>query len=311
MPEGTPVRVRVRVPATSANLGPGYDCLGLALDLLDDVEAVVTDAGCEVQVVGEGAGCLPLDEGHLVVRAFRLGLDHLGAPQPGLRLRAVNRIPHGRGLGSSAAASVAGLLIARLVAGERGAALTDELVLRLATQLEGHPDNVAACLLGGLTIAWGAPEVDPTDPLPDVAAVSVGVSEDLRAAVLVPRARLPTRLARNLLPDAVQHAEAAWNVARTALLVEAVTRRPDLLLPGTEDLLHQRFRAAAMPESMALIERLRAAGLAGVVSGAGPSVLVLHAAGDAAAASLDRLVPADWALHRLAVLSAGAQVRAG
>ena len=155
--------VLVRVPATSANLGPGFDVLGLALGLHDEVEVAVTPAGLSIEVSGEGAAeVADADEKHLVVRAMRVCFDDLGLAQPpGLALRCVNRIPHGRGLGSSAAAIVAGLLAARALA---GASLDTDAVLPLANELEGHPDNVAPCLLGGLTIAWVAEQRGARDP---------------------------------------------------------------------------------------------------------------------------------------------------
>jgi homoserine kinase len=259
-------RVHVRVPATSANLGPAFDSAGLALALHDDVTVEVTLAGCEVDVVGEGAGQVPVDDSHLVVRALRAGFDAVGVPQPGLRLAAVNRIPHGRGLGSSAAATVAGLIAARALVGDAGPRLPDLDLLALAVGFEGHGDNVAACLLGGLTLVYGTAPVHATSlPLhPDVAAV-----------VLVPATELSTARARGLLPESVPHRVAAHAAAHSALLVHALGRRPDLLLTATEDRLHQPYRASAFPESMALVQQLRAQANAAVVSGAGPSVLVL------------------------------------
>ena len=149
--------VRVRVPATSANLGPGFDALGLALSLYNEVEARVVPSGLHIDVSGEGAADVTdAEEAHLVVRAMRAAFDDLGGGQPpGIELRCVNRIPHGRGLGSSAAAIVAGVLAARALA---GAAAGPDEALPLANALEGHPDNVAPCLYGGLTIAWLADE---------------------------------------------------------------------------------------------------------------------------------------------------------
>ncbi|HEX3005832.1 MAG TPA: homoserine kinase, partial [Angustibacter sp.] len=220
-----------------------------------------------VEVSGEGAAELAgAGEQHLVVRAVRHAFDVAGVAQPaGLHLVCRNAIPHGRGLGSSAAAVVGGLVAGRELAG--GEAVDDHALLRAATRLEGHPDNAAAALLGGLTIAWGSVEE------PD--AVTLAVHRDLAAVLLVPTSRLATHHARSVLPASVSHEDAAANVARTALLVHALTSDPGLLLPATLDRLHQRQRAAAMPETIGLVDRLRGDGLAAVVSGAGPSVLVL------------------------------------
>ncbi|KGM10338.1 serine kinase, partial [Cellulomonas bogoriensis 69B4 = DSM 16987] len=158
--------VSVRVPATSANLGPGFDALGLALAHHDEIEARVVDGDrVTVEVQGQGAGDLPTGEDHLVVRAVRAGLEHVGAPHVGLHLRCLNRIPHGRGMGSSAAAVVAGLLIARALVPEPGA-LDDVTVLDLATRFEGHPDNAAPALLGGATVAWSDPAGPRASVLP-------------------------------------------------------------------------------------------------------------------------------------------------
>ncbi|HEX6445123.1 MAG TPA: homoserine kinase, partial [Streptosporangiales bacterium] len=258
-------RVRVRVPATSANLGPGFDCAGLALACYDEVEAEVTRAGLTVEVDGEGAGDVPRDEAHLVVRALRASLDESGERLPGLTLRCVNAIPHSRGLGSSAAAIVAGVVLGRALAGVADPAGPG--ALPLAARLEGHPDNVAACLLGGLTLSFtGGGVVD---------AVRLVPAAELSALAVVPPHRVSTEAARGLLPGSVPHADAAASAARAALLAPAITGRPDLLLAATEDRLHQRYRRPAMPETLSLVEALRAAGHAAAVSGAGPTVLVL------------------------------------
>lgn len=259
--------VRVRVPATSANLGPGFDALGLALGLYDEVEVrALGTPGARVEVSGEGAGEVSAGEDHLVVQALRAALDRVGAPQTGLHLVCRNSIPHGRGLGSSAGAVVAGIVAARLLIAD-AEALDDTVALDLATAMEGHPDNAAPALLGGATVAWaegGHPR-----------AVNLSVHPDVTPVVLVPTSRLATRTARTVLPAAVPHADAATQAGRAALLVEALGRRPDLLFPATEDLLHQRYRASVMPDSIALVDALRRRGVAAMVSGAGPTVLVL------------------------------------
>nr|WP_030503155.1 homoserine kinase [Micromonospora purpureochromogenes] len=262
-----PGPVRVRVPATSANLGPGFDALGLALGRHDDVTAEVTGGGVQVTVTGEGAGELPADERHLIVTAMRATFDVLGAQPAGLALECENRIPQARGLGSSSAAIVAGVLAARALVADGEQRMDDDAALRLAAELEGHPDNVAPCLLGGFTIAWTEPG--------GARAVSLPVAPAVRPTVFVPAERGLTSVARAALPATVPHADAALNAGRAALLVHALTTDPALLLPATVDRLHQEQRAPGMPATAALVGALRAADVAAVVSGAGPTVLAL------------------------------------
>jgi homoserine kinase len=260
--------LRVRVPATSANLGPGFDALGLALGLYDDVVVRVTDEpGLTVDVAGMGAASVPRNSRHLVVKSMRATFQLLGGAPQGLEVVCANRIPHGRGLGSSAAAIVAGVIAARGLVVGGAERLDDASALELAASLEGHPDNVAACLRGGLTVAW-------TDDV-GARAVSAPVSASLAPVAFVPGTSSSTKAARKLLPDSVPHLDAARNAGRAALLVEALRAHPDLLLAATEDRLHQPYRAEAMPRSAALMAELRAAGLAAVISGAGPTVLAL------------------------------------
>ena len=268
----TDQEVTVRAAATSANLGPGFDSLGLALSLHDTVRARVVSSGVSVTVTGTGADDVDRGEGHLVIKAMRAAFASMGAQPPGIAISCGNEVPQGFGLGSSAAAIVSGVLAARALAGTEGAAaLPDDAVLHLATLLEGHPDNVAACLLGGLTVCWTTGAV--------VRAARLTPLPGLVPVLCVPAVPLWTHAARKALPDLVPHADAAANSARAALLIAGLTGRPDLLLPGTQDFLHQSYRAAAMPATAALIERLRAAGIAAVVSGAGPSVLALTIGG--------------------------------
>lgn len=281
-------RVAVEVPATSANLGPGFDTLGLALDLCDELSVEATTGAVEIEVTGEGAGSVPDGEDHLVVRALRRGLDHAGAPQTGLRLTARNRIPHGRGLGSSAAATIAGLLLARGMLSDPEA-LDDQTVLELATEFEGHPDNAAPALLGGAVLSWMSGV--------GARAVPLRLGEDvLRPVVLLPSATLSTSSARGLLPAEVPHGDAVANAARAALLVHALAGEPELLLEATEDRLHQEQRAPGMPESVELMRVLRAEGHPAVISGAGPSVLVLQGRRAEIAPLVRRFVadPATW-----------------
>jgi homoserine kinase len=263
--------VTVRAPATSANLGPGFDALGLALAMYDEVAAKVTDSGVRVAVTGEGSTDLPTDESHLVVRAMRHAFDALGEQPSGLALRCVNRIPQARGLGSSSAAIVAGVLLARALTVDGTTRLDDAAALRIAAELEGHPDNVAPCLLGGLTIAWTGED--------GAEAVRLEPADAIAPIVFVPRERGSTAAARAALPATVPHADAARNAGRAALLVHALTAAPARLFAATEDRLHQPYRAAGMPGTAALVSELRASGVAAVVSGAGPSVLALVEAG--------------------------------
>jgi homoserine kinase len=293
--------VRLRVPATSANLGPAFDCAGLALTRHDVLEFEVTGSGLLVEVSGVGAGELPTDESHLVVRAFRAACAELGWSPAGLRVVAENSIPQGRGMGSSAAAVVAGVVAAWALCPDVEGVDADA-VLRLTTELEGHPDNVAACLLGGATLSWMAPT--------GARAARLDVERSVAPVVLVPGDTLSTHVARGLLPGTVPHADAAHAAGRAALLVHALTREPGLLLDATEDRLHQRQRTAAMPGSLALVDLLRERGLAAVVSGAGPSVLALTTgAGDFG--TVREVVPDGWSVLPLAVDGDGARVLHG
>jgi len=267
--------LRVRVPATSANLGPGFDAFGAALSLYDDVVAQVSDdSGVRVDVHGESSDAVPRDHRHLVAKAMLRGFDALGGRPRGLDLVCANRIPHGRGLGSSAAAIVAGLSLARALTVGGDERLPDADLLQLAASIEGHPDNVAACLHGGVTVAWsshGTTQVLSVDP-----------SSTIVPVVCVPSSAVATKKARAMLPESVPHADAATNAARAALLVTALTSRPDLLMDATDDVIHQPYRRAAYPRSADLVAKLRSQGVAAVISGAGPTVLALADATSAA-----------------------------
>lgn len=307
-PAWTEGPVLVRTPATSANLGPGFDSLGLALSLHDDVEVEVTGRGLTLEVDGEGSEVAGRGERHLIVkvlhRTFGL-LDDLAGSGPGrpdgLRLRCRNRIPHSRGLGSSSAAIVAGIVAARALH-PAGKLLDDAAALRLATEIEGHPDNVAPCLAGGLTVAWTTPGG------PRLVRLESKVTQ---VTAFVPEQRLATERARGLLPGTVPHGDAAANAGRAALLVAALTGGldADVLLDATEDRLHQDYRAPAMPESAALVARLRAAGVPAVISGAGPTVLAFTSA-----SQVDSIAPEvgnGWHEHPLDVATRGARVLTG
>lgn len=289
--------VRVTVPATSANLGPGFDALGLALSLRDELEAEVTGSGIEVDVTGEGADDVPRDASHLVVRSMQAAFDAMGARPPGLRLACHNVIPHSRGLGSSSAAIVAGVALARALVAGGQLLLDDASLLRIAADIEGHPDNVAPALLGGFVICGREAG--------EWYAVPSAVDPRVRAEVFVPPTPVQTAVARGLLPDVVPHADAAANSGRAALLVAALAGRPEHLLAATRDYLHQEQREPAMPESLALVHRLRADGIPAVISGAGPTVLAL--AGASRRTLADRN-PDGWTHHVLDVERRGVVV---
>ncbi len=295
--------MRIRVPATSANLGPGFDSFGLALSLFDEVVVRIGEDGLDLDVAGEGAEELRRDERHLVAKSMYRAFDALGGRPRGVAVRCLNRIPQGRGLGASAAAIVAGLTAAKAVTVGGDDRLDDERTLALATELEGHPDNVAAAMLGGFSVAW----VDGDG----VHAFSQPISAEVVAVAFIPPTQLRTSKARRALPEQIPHADATANTARAAALVEALTRRPSLLLPATEDFLHQEYRREVMPRTLTLVDRLRAAGVAAVVSGAGPSVLAL--CDDVTAAALTSgafavSAPRGWQVVRLAPDERGVQV---
>jgi len=301
-------RVTVRVPATTANLGPGYDSLGLALALHDTltVESLDTDQ-LVFELSGEGADTLPRDASHLVVRAMDAAFERLGYRHGGLKVTAQNVNPHGRGLGSSASAVVAAVSAANAmvpVESQRG----KEWILQLTSEMEGHPDNVAPAIFGGLALSWQDSE--------QYSSTSAAVAASVIPVVAVPDFELSTEAARALLPASVGHHAAAMNSGRAALLIHALTQKPEFLLPGTEDYLHQSYRAEAMRPSASLIAALRKAGYAAVVSGAGPTVLVL-ANGEAQAGEALAFINAftagntpdiGWRVLKLAVDVEGAKV---
>ncbi|HJG46814.1 homoserine kinase [Corynebacterium variabile] len=271
--------VKVTVPASSANLGPGFDTLGLAVDFTDVVEVEATDSGLEVIVHGEGEGEVPLDERHLVVRAVRAGLREAGATVRGLKITCHNVIPHSRGLGSSAAAAVAGVVAASGLAGDPTperptGALDDDTLIQLAASFEGHPDNAAASVLGGGVISWTNIPVDGRSA-PEYRAVGVPVAESVLATALIPDFHASTEAVRRVLPSDVSHVDARFNVSRAALLPVALSRHPELLWEATRDRLHQPYRAEVLPVSSEWVNRLRNLGYPAFLSGAGPTVMVL------------------------------------
>lgn len=265
-------KVIVKVPGSSANLGPGYDTLGLAVTLYDTVEVEVTKSGLEVEIYGEGEADLPRDGSHLVVKAIRSGLNACDVEAPGLRVVCTNNIPQSRGLGSSAAAAVAGVAAAN---GLAGSPLTSEQVVQLSSAFEGHPDNASASVLGQATVSWTTVPVDGRS-LPEYKAVTVPVHSDIKLTAIVPNFHASTQAVRRVLPSHVTHSDAAFNVSRVALQVAALQNHPELLWEGTRDRLHQPYRADVLPVTAEWVNRLRNRGYAAYLSGAGPTIMVMH-----------------------------------
>ncbi len=294
---------QVSVPASSANIGPGFDSLAIALDLRDHYAAqILDDATFDVDVTGEGAEDVKKDKNHLVIKAMMKGFDFMGAKPRGIALRALNVTPHGRGLGSSSSAIVGGLALSRALVLGGEELLTDEDLISLATDLEGHPDNVAAAYFGGATIAWMDSSISET---PRGRAVRIHVDERIKAIAFIPENHLATSKARKLLPETIPHTDAVLNTSHAALLVHALSHRPDLLFSATEDHLHQDYRAEAMPKSATLLKKLRAAGVAATISGAGPSVLVLHTGTEQDADDIIHAAGAGFTAKKLAISAQG------
>ena len=267
--------MQVQVPASTANLGPGFDAFGLALGMHDRyVAQVLDDAILDIDVTGEGADEVPRNDKNLLVKAMYKGFDFLGGRPKGLAIRALNVNPHGRGLGSSASAIVGGLVLARALVLNGEDHMSDIQLLSLATDMEGHPDNVSASLFGGATISWFEVEKHKSS----AHCVHLNVDPRIQAIAYIPSKALATSKARKMLPEAIPFADAVRNTTNAALMSHALTTRPDLLFTATEDFLHQSYRAEAMPESYALVQKLRGAGIAAFISGAGPTVLALHTA---------------------------------
>ena len=289
----------VSVAASSANLGPGFDSLGVALGLYDEIEVVTTDGpGVVVEVSGEGAGQVSSGADHLVVTALARGLDQLGCQAAGLIVRCRNMIPHSRGLGSSASAVVGGLAAANaLVAQTDRTPLCDAQLIQLSSEFEGHPDNASASVLGGAVVSWTEPAQGGAAPRYD--AVRVRLHPDIRLFAAIPELRSSTAETRVLLPEQVSHHHARFNVSRAALLVVALTQRPDLLMAATEDLLHQPQRARAMPASAEFLQLLRQRGVPAVLSGAGPAVLALTTADELPAEALEFGAAHGFAVSRM------------
>jgi len=297
--------MQVQVPATSANLGPGFDCLGLALTMFDRYIAQVQDEpGVDVDVTGEGADDVPRNDKNLVIKAMYKGFEFLGGKPRGIALRQLNVIPHGRGLGSSASAIVGGLSLARALVLGGNERMSDEAMLVLANEMEGHPDNVATAIYGGANIAWQDMQRGA------MVAQSVHIEVDTRIGALafIPATSVATSKARKMLPESLLHADAVRNTSNAALLVHALEHRPDLLHTATADFLHQSYRKEAMPQSFALLTKLRNAGVAAFISGAGPTVLVLHTGGPSEAEELRRAAGDKFIATELGVARQGANV---
>lgn len=270
-PDEIPVgaRVTVKVPASSANLGPGYDSLGLALAHYDDLVVTRVPGVGELtfDLTGEGADEVPQDASHLVVKAMVAAWKAVGLFElPSLHIQAHNRIPHSRGMGSSASAIVAGVTAANGLLPEQHQ-LDAETVLQICSGMEGHPDNVAPSLYGHVVISYGDDSGWHSLPVP--------AHDNVLPVIAIPDYEVPTKVARGLIPETVPHREAAANSGRAALLTQALASYPDYLLPATSDLLHQSYRAVAMKPSAALVKYLRGKGYAAVISGAGPTVMTL------------------------------------
>jgi homoserine kinase len=295
--------IQVQVPATSANLGPGFDSLGLAFGMYDRYVAQILDeGGLDIDVTGEGSDEVPRTDKNLLVKAINKGFDYLGGRPKGLAVRALNVIPHGRGLGSSASAIVGGLVLARSLVLTGTDKMSDEALLNLATEMEGHPDNVAAALYGGATIAWQ----DLVKGKSVAHAVHLPVDPRIKVMAFIPASALATSRARKMLPESIPFADAQRNTSNAAIMTQALTIRPDLLFTATEDFLHQSYRQEAMPSSFALMTKLRAAGIAAFISGAGPTVLALHTEGDDETTQLARAGGAKFEGKSLEIASRGA-----
>jgi homoserine kinase len=297
--------VQIQIPATSANLGPGFDSLGLALGMHDRyVAQILDDPGLDIDISGEGADVLPRTEKNLLVKAMYRGFKFLGGEPKGVAVRALNVIPHGRGLGSSASAIVGGLMLARSLVLTGDDKMSNEDLLNLATEMEGHPDNVAAAIFGNATIAWSEDQRGK-----NVArAVQIQVDPRISAIAFIPEGAVATSKARKLLPENIPHADAAANTTRGELLIYALTSRPDLLLIATEDFLHQKYRQEAMPKSFALLNKLRAAGVAAFISGAGPTVLALHTGDANEITELQRAAGSAFEVKALSICTTGAGI---
>ena len=297
--------IQVQVPATSANVGPGFDSIALAFSMHDRYVAQVLDEpGLDIDVTGEGAADVTRTDKNLLVKAIYKGFDFLGGRPKGVAVRALNVIPHGRGLGSSASAIIGGLVLARALVLTGTDKMSDEALLNLATEMEGHPDNVAAALFGGATVAWK----ELVNGKEVARSIQIPVDPRIRAMAFIPSNALATKKARTLLPTSIPFADAQRNSTNTALLMHALTIRPDLLFSATGDFLHQSYRSEAMPASFALMTKLRAAGVAAFISGAGPTVMALHTGNQEESEQLSRAGGARFEGKSLEIAPRGASL---
>lgn len=293
--------VEVRVPASSANLGPGFDSIGMALGVWDTCRVTaLAEPGLRIEVSGEGGGAVPRDETHLVVRSMQRAWAELGvAPPPGLVVECHNTVPHGRGMGSSATAIVSGIVAAQSLSSEGEVDLG--FANNLAARLEGHPDNASASVFGGATVSFS------DDPAEGTTTLRLRVHPDVVPVVFAPEVQLSTAKARSVLPTHVRLGDAAANTGRAAVLVHSLEHAPEHLVAATRDWLHQEPRRASYAASMALVDALRAAGHAAAISGAGPSVLAL--ALRPAVDTVTGYVPEGWRVLTPGIPERGAQVQ--
>lgn len=263
-----PAAVKVRVPATVANLGPGFDALGVAVRMHLEIDIEPRRDSIDIMIEGEGAENLPTDDTNLVIRSMNTFFDHVGRRPPGYAVRVRNPIPLGSGLGSSAAAVVGGLFAARAVTGRT---VPQSEMVQLSTELEGHSDNVMPALLGGLVVCYRA------EGAGELKFLRLDPSERLIPVIAVPAQGFPTDEARKALPEDVAFADAQFTASRAALLVAAMMMGSgsEVLAEAMNDRLHEPHRLKLMPETAAVHQELRAAGLAVALAGAGPSLLVV------------------------------------
>lgn len=282
----------VTVPATTANLGPGFDSIGMALEMRDRIIVRATAGESRITVRGEGQHTSTMGEEHLVIRAIRVALEYVGAPQIGIDLTCHNAIPHSRGLGSSASAVAAGITAVQAMISEPEA-LDADAVFLLTTDFEGHPDNAAPAVFGGAQLTW----TDDEGPH----AIRLHVHESIRPYVMIPPTESLTATTRAVLPRTIAHADAVFNLQRSALLIEAL-RTGQHLLPATDDRLHQPYRRDPMPHTAELIDALRRRGLPAALSGAGPTVIAFLPIGEQL---VTRLTEHGWIVKALPVAEEG------
>lgn len=256
--------VRVQVPATTANMGPGFDCLGMALQLYNSVEMMIIPSGLHIEVQGDGQADIPRDEDNMVYLAARKVFRQVGYRPSGLKIKLVNNIPVARGLGSSSASIVGGMIAANIISGNT---LSQRDIINLAYGMEGHPDNIAACVLGGIVVAV------PADG--EIKCQKIDPPKDLRAIVSIPDFQLPTRISREALPQQIPINDAIFNLGRVALLISSLyTCDINQFMVAMEDRIHQPYRTSLVPGMKKVFAAARLAGAKGItLSGAGPAII--------------------------------------